>query len=262
MAAVILDEKEIMILKMIRDAKEPMGSWSILNSLAENGVETSSATIGRILNKLENFGYLKKEKFRGRTITKKGLHAIQVSKKLNEMAFQQNKLLQFLDPQRLGDFLTVLEARRAIERETARRAALYATEQDILLMEEILKRQEAKYQEHQWITEEDLNFHKAIARASRNSILESMYSLLAIFGQQSTAFELLREKIHAEYMVSHRRILNAIKQGNPDKAEETMLAHIDNLMDDVKKYWELTFEQNKTYSNTGGDVPWDNKKGI
>ena len=246
MTAVNLDERELLILKMMREAKEPMGSWSILETLAERGVETSSATIGRILRKLEKCGYLKKEKFRGRTITRKGINAIQINKKLNEMTFQQNKLIQFLDPHRLGDFLTVLEARRAIERETARKAALYATEEEINLMEEILKRQEAKYQEHQWITEEDLNFHKTIARASRNSILESMYSLLAIFGQQSTAFELLREKINAKYMVSHRNILNAIKQGNPDKAEEAMLAHIDNLMDDIKKFWELTFKNSKT----------------
>ncbi|QNB46425.1 FCD domain-containing protein [Thermanaerosceptrum fracticalcis] len=240
-----LGEKEIMILKMIKDAQEPMGSWNILNRFTDDGIETSSATIGRILNKLENLGYLKKEKFRGRTITEKGLHAIQVSKQLKDMALQQSKLTQFIDPQCLGDFLTVLEARRAIERETAKKAALYASKQDIQHMEEVLQRQEAKYQEHQWITEDDISFHKAIARASRNSILESMYSLLAIFGQQSRAFELLREKIHAEYMVSHRRILNAIKNGDPNEAEEAMLAHIDNLVADVKKYWEVTFRKKR-----------------
>ncbi|MFZ5943557.1 MAG: FCD domain-containing protein [Bacillota bacterium] len=236
-----LDEREIIILELINNAEEPVGSWNLLNRLTEENIETSSATIGRILNKLENNGYLQKEKFKGRTITAKGKHAITFNKQLKDMAFQQSKLSQFIDPKRLGDFLIVLDARRAIERETAKKAAIYASSDEIEQMEKILSRQEAKYKEHQWITDDDLAFHKIIAKSSRNPILESMYSLLAIFGQQSRAFEHLRQEIHAEYMVSHRRILDAIISHNSGEAERAMLDHIDNLVEDVKKYWESCF---------------------
>lgn len=232
-----LDIKELLILEMIRGASEPIGSWNIVNRLAEEQIETSSATIGRVLNKLESMGYLKKESFRGRVITEKGLHAITVSKQLRDMAAQQNKLSRFINPKLLDDFLVVLEARRTVESGTARLAALRATAEDIQQMDEILCRQENKYKEHQWITEDDLEFHKAIAKASKNPILETMYCQLAIFGQQSLAFEYIRKIINAQYMVSHRRILDAIRAGDPDEAEKAMLAHIENLVSDVNKYW-------------------------
>jgi len=233
-----LDKIDLTILEMIRDASEPIGSWNIANRLAGENIDTSSATIGRILNKLESMGYLKKEKFRGRVITEKGLHAILVAKQFMSAEIHKNKLNRFIDVQLLEDFLTVLEARRSIERETARLAALRATPEEIQMMDDILSRQENKYKDHQWITEDDLAFHKAIAKASKNEILETMYSLLAIFGQQSRAFEYMRKKINAEYMVSHRRILNALRRGDSGEAEKAMLDHIDNLVSDVNKYWK------------------------
>lgn len=237
-----LDDKEILILELIKNSSEPMGSWNIVNRMAEENIETSSATIGRILSKLESLGLLQKEKFRGRIITEKGLHAITFNRQLKDIAAQQNKLNKFTDPKLLEDFLSVLEARRAIERETARLAAIRATPEELETMDRILSNQENKYKEHQWITEDDLDFHKTIARASKNGILETMYNFLAIFGQQSRAFEYLREKIHAEYMVSHRRILNSIRAGNPLEAEKAMLDHIDSLVSDVNKYWEICLQ--------------------
>lgn len=234
-----LEEKEIQILEMIKESAEPLGSWNIVNRMAEESIDISSATIGRILNKLENMGYLQKEKFRGRIITDKGLHAIMFNKQLKDIATQQIKLNKFLDPQILEDFLSVLEARRTIERETARLAALRAAPDEIEHMDYVLSRQENKYRDHLWITEDDLDFHKSIARASKNGILETMYSFLAIFGQQSRAFEHLRTIINSEYMVSHRRILNAIRAGDPVEAEASMLDHIDSLITDVNKYWEI-----------------------
>lgn len=238
-----LDKKELLILEMINEASKPIGSWNIANRLAEDQIETSSATIGRILNKLENMGYLKKEKFRGRVITDEGQHAILLNKQLKNMTNHQNKLLKYIDPRILEDFLVVLEARRTVERGTARLAALRATKEEITHMDRILTIQEVKHKEQQWITDDDLDFHKTIAKASGNGILEVMYNQLSIFGQQSRAFELLRKTINAEYMVSHRRIYDAICMKDPEEAEKAMLAHIDSLMADVDKYWEKYFKK-------------------
>lgn len=246
-----LDEKEILILEMIKDATEPIGSWNIVNRMAEEQIDTSSATIGRLLNRLESMGYLKKEKFRGRVITKKGLHAIAVSKQLKSMAVHQNKLNRFVEPQLLEDFLAVLEARRTVESGTARLAALRCTAEEIEHMDRILTSQENKYKEQKWITSDDLEFHKTIAKASKNPILETIYHQLAILGQQSMAFEYIRKKINAEYMVSHRRILDAIRAGNPEEAEAAMLAHIDSLVSDVNKYWETCLNENNQDEDDG-----------
>ncbi len=234
-----LDEKDLLILEIIRDSAEPIGSWNLVNRLAEEQVETSSATIGRILNKLESLGYLQKEKFKGRIITEKGRHALLVSRQLKDMVAQQSKLHRFVDPKIIEDFLSVLEARRAVECGTARLAALRASPEEISYMDCLLSRQENLYKEQQWITEVDLDFHKTIAKASKNGILETMYNQLAILGQQSRAFEYIRKKIKAQYMTSHRRILDAIRAKDPDEAEKAMLAHIESLVSDVNKYWYI-----------------------
>lgn len=233
-----LDEKELLILEMISEAADPIGSWQIVNRLADEHIETSSATIGRILNKLENLGYLQKEKYRGRVITEKGLRAIILNKQLKNMEFYQSNLNKYIDPKLLEDFLAVLEARRTVERGTARLAAQRVTENELAAMEEILQLQENSYREDKPITFHDLEFHKAIARASRNPILELMYYQLAIMGQQSQTFEYIRKKINSAYMVSHRRIFDALRRRDADEAEAAMLAHIDSLVEDVNKYWK------------------------
>ncbi|MDX9871013.1 MAG: FCD domain-containing protein [Clostridia bacterium] len=240
-----LDEKEILVLEMVGDAQVPIGSWYLVNQLAEENIETSSATVGRVLNRLESLGYLQKEKFRGRIITDKGMDAIRYNKQLKDITSEQNKLNKYINPQVLEDFLVVLEARRTVERGTARLAALKATPEEISFLDGVLARQEQKHKEKQWITGDDLAFHKTIAKASKNTILETVYNQLAIFGQQSKSFEYIRTKIQAEYMVSHRRIADAIRQRDPDKAEAAMAAHIDSLVEDVNKYWQVCLYEKK-----------------
>lgn len=235
----ILDEKEVLVLECIRESKEAIGSWYLVERLEEKDIYISSATIGRILSHLEKMGCVVKEGSKGRTITKKGIEALEMTKRINSINFHKKELEKLINPKVLDDFLMVIQARKAIERETAILAAQNITEAEIKSIEEILKKQEANYANNQSIAADDINFHKAIAKASRNTVLESLYSIISNFGQQSELFEYIRAQVRSPYNISHRKIFEALKNHDEAEAERTMLEHMQNLVKDVTAYWDI-----------------------
>lgn len=234
----ILEEKELLVLECINNSKEPIGSWHLVERLEDKNINISSATIGRILTHLEKLGYVEKESFKGRIITPKGIEAIEKSKTLEEINFHKSELDKLINTKVLEDFIMVLQARQAIERETARLAAENITQEEIESMEKKLICQEENYKKGLSIAQDDIDFHKAIAKASKNAVLESLYNIISTSGQQSRLFEYIRAQVRSPYNESHRNIYNAIKNHNSIEAERHMIAHMQNLFKDVSAYWD------------------------
>ncbi|AOT72647.1 FCD domain-containing protein [Geosporobacter ferrireducens] len=234
----ILDEKEIIVLECIASSQSPIGSWYLVEKLEERDINISSATIGRILNHLEKLGYVEKEKFKGRIITTQGIEALEKARTIEKINYHKSELDKMISTKVLEDYIMVLQARKAIERETARLAAQNITEQEIQQLDGILLRQEERYKNKQSVAEDDISFHKAIAKASRNSVLDSLYSIISTYGQQSRLFEKIRTQVKSPYMVSHRDIFNAIKNHDEEAAEKSMMEHMENLIHDVTVYWD------------------------
>lgn len=234
----ILDEKELLVLECIKGAKEPIGSWHLVERLEDKNISVSSATIGRILTHLEKLGYVEKESFKGRVITPKGIEAIDKAKAIEEINYHKNELDKLINTKVLEDFIMVLQARQAIERETARLAAEKVTYEEIESMEKILILQENNYKKGLSIAQDDIDFHKAIAKASRNAVLESLYNIISTSGQQSRLFEYIRAQVRSPYNESHRNIFNAIKNHDSVEAEKHMIIHMQNLFKDVSSYWD------------------------
>ncbi|TCO71457.1 FCD domain-containing protein [Marinisporobacter balticus] len=239
----ILDEKELITLECIADSQEPIGAWLLGERLEINGITISSATIGRILNRLEKLAFVEKESSKGRVITDKGLEAIDKARMIDHINFHKDELDKMVNTKVLEDYIMVIQARNAIERETVRLAARNITDEEIENIKEILKRQEENRIKNQSIAEEDINFHKAIARASRNTVLESIYTIISTFGQQTELFEYIRDRVKSPYRTAHKEIFEAIKKHDEEEAEQCMIHHFENLTKDVTKYW------NKYYDN-------------
>jgi len=234
---ILNDDKTLCILEIVSSSEEPLGSWNLVDLLEDKGISVSPATIGRILNRLENLGFLKKQGVKGRLITPKGEEAIRLAQKLKTADRYQKQLKEIINTDLLHDYLMVLEARKAIEKATARLAAVNATKEDLDLMNSILYKQESNYKAHKSGAEVDISFHKAIAKASCNKVLEILYSIIALSGQQSKLFEHIREQVRAPYTYSHRAILRAIEDHDPEEAEHCIEDHINCLIEDVNTYW-------------------------
>lgn len=233
----ILDYIEIEILKIINNANKPIGTWAIENKLNENNIVVSTATVGRILSKLENSDYLEKYKNEGRIITPEGKLAIKKAETIDIINFHQEKIDEIISTEILENFITVLQARKAIEKETCRLAASKISEGGLIKLKEIIDRQSEKMKTGESIADEDLEFHRTIANESGNTILEAMYNIISTFKQQSTLFEYMRSQINSPYSTSHINIYNAIKNKDEDEAEKLMAEHVDNLKKDVLTYW-------------------------
>ena len=118
-----LDERELVVLECLRDATGPIGSWSLVESLEARKFKVSSASIGRILYSLEQRSLVEGKGNQGRVITKNGLQAIRHTKAVNSMNLQRENLETLINSNVMEEYIMVLQARKAIERETVRLAA-------------------------------------------------------------------------------------------------------------------------------------------
>jgi GntR family transcriptional repressor for pyruvate dehydrogenase complex len=232
-------KKALIILDIMNKAEKPLGTWAITNALIHKGIDVSQATVGRLLNKLEQEAFLKKQyNNQGRTITQKGrdfLSSKMLEEKLNPH-YQQ--LSEIINSNTLQKFLMVLEARKAIECATARLAARNASENQIKELEGIVKKREEAIQRSEAIYQYDIAFHSLVAESSGNKILSLLYKTISIQGQQSELFEMIRKKVAGKYESSHKAICEAIKNRDEDLAEKYMIDHIESLISDVKAYGE------------------------
>ncbi|MEA4892098.1 MAG: FCD domain-containing protein [Peptococcaceae bacterium] len=229
-----LDEKEILILELIRSAPEPIGSWYIVNYLNEKGIRVSSATVGRVLNKLESRGYLQKEKFKGRIITEKGYQAIRYNLGLREMASEQNKIVELIDKKYLSNLLDILGARLVLEPGIAACAAENADEKDLIRLKESLLAAEANRRPGQWVADDNLDFHVAVAAAAKNPILASFFKQLSILMMQTKDFQYIIRINDEDELKGHRGVYDAIINKEPEKARQAMENHIRNLIRDAQ----------------------------
>jgi GntR family transcriptional repressor for pyruvate dehydrogenase complex len=120
----------------------------------------------------------------------------------------------------------LLEFRLMIEPTLAARAAANATEEEIVHLEEILSRQQAKIDQGELAIEEDSKFHYAIAQAARNSVVLKVLDVFMDYLRDSRELSLQVEGRPQKSLNSHRRILNAIARKNPAAAEKAMRRHI------------------------------------
>jgi GntR family transcriptional repressor for pyruvate dehydrogenase complex len=150
----------------------------------------------------------------------------------------------FMNPDLMGilldmDTLTqVAEARRVIESGVARVAAITARREDFEEMESILFRIEKLSKKNQPMYTLTPAFHVAIAHATHNPVLEEVVgSFNSLMKQAGAVIE--RENVGSAYRVeeyeSHRKLLEVLQSGDPDRARAEMEAHITKTVDALRK---------------------------
>lgn len=233
----IKDNSIFYILKIIENSDYPIGSGIISEELKAYGLDISEATVGRTLRELDLNGYTDKVGFRGRTLTKKGKNKLNELKQEYELKQYGNDLINLLKVEKKNELIDILIARKAIERELSRLAALNAEDSDINILQNIVNSHDTHIDDFMAGAIDDVKFHKYIARMSKNRILEAAMDLIRQQGQLSPVLGYIRNKVKSSIVSDHKNILTAISQKNPDEAEKAMIKHIDNLIRDVNKYW-------------------------
>jgi GntR family transcriptional repressor for pyruvate dehydrogenase complex len=125
-------------------------------------------------------------------------------------------------------FQDVYEVRRMIEVEAAGLAAQRASERDHEAMQHAIAGMEASRGDPEAYTRLDVSFHTAVAAATHNDLLAVLLSPVS-----DLLIEVVRTSLRVPGAVEqglrhHRNVLNAIRGGDPERARQAMLEHIEH----------------------------------
>lgn len=231
--------QEYITLKIIANSDSPIGSGVLSEKLISEGFDVSEATAGRILRDLDKKGFTEKVGFRGRILTDLGNERLQKLQQEKEINHYSNEFLNVVRVRKKEELLDVLIARKVIEKELARLAAPKTTDKDIQTLNRIVSSHEKHFDDIVKGAEDDLKFHKYISNLAGNRVLDAAMDLIRQDGQLSPILGFIRKKVKSTVVSDHKKIVDALAAKDPERAEKAMTEHIDSLIKDVKKYWEL-----------------------
>jgi GntR family transcriptional repressor for pyruvate dehydrogenase complex len=175
--------------------------------------EVSRGSVREAIQKLELYGILKSIPQSGTFVAQIGVIA------MNGII---DEILRLED----SDFKSLVETRILLELKTVRLASLRRTDEDLQQIETALNAYSMKTINGENAVQEDLLFHLAIAKASRNSTINNL--MLIITPDIITNFE----KYHVcdvnqarAGIEEHKAIYEAIKDQNPQLAKQKMKEH-------------------------------------
>jgi GntR family transcriptional repressor for pyruvate dehydrogenase complex len=127
------------------------------------------------------------------------------------------------------DFRRVHEVRRMLEVHIAGLAAERASDEDLERLAEVHEQMAASIGDVEAAAQHDLEFHRAIARATHN---ELFLVLMDSIGQ--SLLDIRRANIGkggtgASTLEEHRAVLLAVQARDPEQAREAMRRHLDNV---------------------------------
>lgn len=123
----------------------------------------------------------------------------------------------------------LFDMRKMLEPPLARAASVRATTEDLKAMKNILKRQAERVRAGAIAIEEDNAFHYQIATAAKNQVVLAVMDVVMDLLQESRSRSLQGPGRARKSLDGHRRILFAIRNGDPDLAAEAMRLHIEEI---------------------------------
>jgi DNA-binding FadR family transcriptional regulator len=241
---------EYELLKELLQADSPVGASSLVHTLGKK-YGLSQATIGRKLMEFDIGGLTVLLGRKGRLLTNEGIERVSYLEKELSQKNVNSRLMQVLNNDGQFALLDVLVARRALEREIASLAAERATKDDIKLLEESIADQLHVLSQNEIPYKEDREFHMLLALAARNQVLLHAVQLVWHTSREFMETAFIRRSVGSALVVDHQRILDAVSSGSAAKAEAAMVTHINQLIDDVKRYYEIQYEQNLSGQTEG-----------
>ena len=130
-------------------------------------------------------------------------------------------------------YVDVLEVRRTLEVGAARLAAVRRTPEDVETLRDLLTRRTAAREEHDVdvIVESDVELHRTIALASHNPVLVDLYSNLMGALQENVRRNV--EELRSHEDEDHAKLVQAIIDGEPERAAEEAAQFLDALLRDA-----------------------------
>lgn len=132
-----------------------------------------------------------------------------------------------------GLFVALAEARRLLEPELAALAAERGTDEELAEIARIAQQTEQESRQGSSFVESDIQFHRQIARAAHNPILQSVFESFGDVLVQSRRRVAMEPALTKRTVRYHLLITEAICERNAGQARLLMLAHMNDMVDSV-----------------------------
>lgn len=128
----------------------------------------------------------------------------------------------------------LVEVREILEPEIAALAAVRATEENIVIMQDAVNAMDRAMDDPEAYIEADLDFHLALAQGSDNVLIpvliDTLVELLREHRKQAASVEGALERGQPY----HKKLLEAVKKRDPDAARASMRAHLKQIRSDIE----------------------------
>lgn len=145
-----------------------------------------------------------------------------------------------LSDEGVGPF-EILDTRYIVEAEACALAAARISDEQIAELEQTIREMEEEEKRPDASEKADMKFHLLIAEASQNSAISAIIKWLWELRNQSMLSKsfmsrLREEGIHPS-INEHKKIVEALKKRNPEKARNAMKSHIESASDAASTYF-------------------------
>ena len=265
----VREASELRILQVIAAMDAPVGSRVLRQQLMPHGIDLSEATAGRWLSELTEHGFLEGHGRQGRILTDSGKTRLENLRTRHDTWSGVSDLFQMYEAVDPAHLMDLLHARRLIEPEIARLAALRATDKDL---ERISTSAEGTNriprsspdetcsngsQRHEAIltAQTDTAFHFAVAQGAHSPALATTVRLLRSAEPHFPIFVRVREYLGHRVLIEHQEIAAAILRRDADKSQELMYRHVDGVLADVERYALSDPDQRELVPPSSGGRP-------
>lgn len=122
---------------------------------------------------------------------------------------------------------SIIEAREAVEPPIAELAARHRTDEDLATLRQIDARLQEAYSDVPAYLTENVNWHCALAAASRNPLLEAFVRSIANLIHEASALNnFATDEVRSLVLKAHARILDAVEKQDADAARRRMARHV------------------------------------
>ncbi|MFC5827850.1 FCD domain-containing protein [Nonomuraea insulae] len=231
------------ILEVLAGAPEPLGARQILQAIRlsgslSGGLDVSEATVARRLRLLDRRGLTVAAGMKGRLLTPAGRQHVAVVLRGRATASQ---FLRGTEIRTSEGLIHLLRARRAVEPEGARDAALANEPATAEALERLIGQHRRHYGNAYDVPRDiSLNFHRRVAACTRNPIVRAMLDVVLdpALDRLEAALDVVLDSHRSggETVAEHQAIADAIAAADPEAAERAMRDHLDRLLGEAGRF--------------------------
>ena len=182
----------------------------------------SKTAIREALKVLKERGLISSKNGEGSFVTKPDMTSI------------SNSLNRIVQLEKIND-LDLHELRMILESACARKAAQHAGAAEIKKMEDLIEEITEKVMIPEERIDLDCQFHKIVAKSGKNPLFGLFVEVLARQLRDFMIKGTYQMDIKKNYL-EHKRVIDAIKERNPDKAEKAMKDHLKAAWKNVENF--------------------------